>query len=253
MVDMHYKVRKIIGMRKIWFWDGQPLTGGFASTQYYGISEKQAEGLKGIVSSKQQFSAVTSLEKSEDELWSAIKKNVKYDIRRGEKEGIMTVHFLPGEMEGALLRTFSRTFERMYADKGMSVSFEMETVKRYIDCGAMEISVAFIEGEPGVFHAYICDEDNTRLYYSASAFRQEKEKNAMFARANKLLHWADIRQFRETGRKIYDWGGISDPEAPNGIDIFKLSFGGTLTSYYNVRTENGITGKAVRLYESIRG
>lgn len=253
MVDMHYKVRGIIGMRNIWFWDGLPLAGSFASTQYHGVREEWTGRLKNVVSSSLQYSALTALTKSEDELWSAIKKNVKYDIRRGEKEGIEPKHFLPRQIDQGLLQDFSQVYEQMYADKGLSASFEMDTIKRYIDCEAMEISAAYIEGIPVVFHAYICDERNVRLYYSASSFRQEKEKNAMFARANKLLHWADIRQFKERGIELYDWGGIAEPDQPNGIDLFKLSFGGELTAYYNVRTETGLMGKAVKLYEEMRG
>ena len=54
------------------------------------------------------------------------------------------------------------------------------------------------------------------------------------ARANKRLHWEDMKLFKERGVSLYDWGGISDPDHPNGIDAFKMKFGGKPLTYYNV-------------------
>jgi lipid II:glycine glycyltransferase (peptidoglycan interpeptide bridge formation enzyme) len=252
MVDMHYKVKGIVGMRNVWFWDGQPFKDKFASTQYHGISEEQAGKLKDIVSKITQYSAISDLTAEQEQLWSIIKKNVKYEIRRAEKEQVEAKMFSSGDITAQLLEQFELVYEQMYADKGLHGSFQREMIQRYISCGAMKISAAYVDNEPIVFHAYICDESNVRLYYSASSFRQEKEKNALFARANKFLHWSDICYFKDHGIKKYDWGGIASPDEPNGIDQFKLSFGGELISYLNVRTQEGLMGKAVKLYEEMR-
>ena len=42
----------------------------------------------------------------------------------------------------------------------------------------------------------------------------------------------------------YDWGGISDFDNPNGIDEFKLKFGGDKITYYNVFCGEYTAGKA---------
>jgi len=49
--------------------------------------------------------------------------------------------------------------------------------------------------------------------------------------ANKRLHWADIVHFKNFGLTTYDWGGISDFDNPNGIDNFKMKFGGNKIEY----------------------
>lgn len=41
----------------------------------------------------------------------------------------------------------------------------------------------------------------------------------------------------------YDWGGIANPEEPNGIDQFKMGFGGEAASYYNVIIGVSLLGK----------
>ena len=53
----------------------------------------------------------------------------------------------------------------------------------------------------------------------------------------------DMKYFKEKGLVRYDWGGISDFENPNGIDEFKLKFGGDKITYYNVFTGNSLLGK----------
>ena len=69
----------------------------------------------------------------------------------------------------------------------------------------------------------------------------------MIGRANKRLHWEYIKYFKQKGLLRYDWGGISDFENPNGIDEFKLKFGGEKITYYNIFAGNTVLGKAAVL------
>ena len=39
---------------------------------------------------------------------------------------------------------------------------------------------------------------------------------------------------KKMGIENYDWGGISSLDNPNGIDKFKMAFGGSPIFYYNV-------------------
>ncbi len=77
----------------------------------------------------------------------------------------------------------------------------------------------------------ICDREEARLLHSASCFREESADQSLIGRANKRLHWEDIKYFKQKGLLRYDWGGISDFENPNGIDEFKLKFGGEKITY----------------------
>ena len=85
-----------------------------------------------------------------------------------------------------------------------------------------------------MFHSYIYDVHDARLLHSASCFREESADQNLIGRANKKLQWEDMKYFKEQGVLRYDWGGISDFDNPNGIDEFKLKFGGDKITYYNV-------------------
>lgn len=60
---------------------------------------------------------------------------------------------------------------------------------------------------------------------------------------NKYLHWKDILSFKERGYSRYEWGGITDVENPNGIDRFKMEFGGEVQIYYNYIVANSLKGR----------
>ena len=96
------------------------------------------------------------------------------------------------------------------------------------------------------------DEKNARLLHSVSDFR-EREDASLIARSNKRLHWADMELFSSMGIEVYDWGGISSLEKPNGIDSFKMKFGGQLVTRYNVFLGRTILGKLAILALKIKG
>ena len=70
---------------------------------------------------------------------------------------------------------------------------------------------------------------------------------------NKLLHIKDMEWFRERGYLLYDWGNIHSSQNPNGIDKFKMSFGGEIVTVYNSFVGNSLLGKLlVSLYKFTR-
>ena len=49
--------------------------------------------------------------------------------------------------------------------------------------------------------------------------------------------------FKENGYSRYEWGGISNPNEPNGIDRFKSEFGGDVVCYANYIIPCSLRGK----------
>ena len=135
----------------------------------------------------------------------------------------------------------------MYRSKGSDTKLNVTAIERYLAADGIIFSAAIHEGEVLVFHSYICDNEEARLLHSASCFREESADQSMIGRANKRLHWEDIKYFKQKGLLRYDWGGISDFENPNGIDEFKLKFGGEKITYYNIFAGNTVLGKAAVL------
>ncbi len=182
---------------------------------------------------------------TEEEMLAAINKAVRYQFRRSEKDNIEIRFYTKTDIENApeLIAAFADIYERMYQSKGSDTKLNISAVKKYLDADGIVFSAVWHEDEMLVFHSYICDDTDARLLHSASCFREESADQSMIGRANKRLHWEDILYFKKKGLQRYDWGGISDFENPNGIDEFKLKFGGEKITYYNVFVGNTLLGK----------
>lgn len=183
--------------------------------------------------------------KPEDELLAAVNKAVRYQFRRSEKDQIEIRFYTRADIEQSpeLMDTFAEIYERMYQSKGSDTKLNVSAVQKYLEADGILFSAVWHEGEMLVFHSYICDATDARLLHSASCFREESADQSMIGRANKRLHWEDILYFKKKGLLRYDWGGISDFDNPNGIDEFKLKFGGQKITYYNVFAGNTLLGK----------
>ena len=142
---------------------------------------------------------------------------------------------------------FAETFENMYEQKGNREELPTEEMKTYALDGKLLVSIASIGGKAAVYHSYVCDDKHCRLTFTCSEFRaaSTKEEKQVFARANELLHWKDITYFKGRGLFSYDWGGLTSPEEPNGIDKFKLSFGCKPVEYYNIVYPVTLKGRLV--------
>lgn len=183
--------------------------------------------------------------KPEDELLAAVNKAVRYQFRRSEKDQIEIRFYTRADIEQSpeLMDTFAEIYERMYQSKGADTKLNVSAIQKYLEADGIVFSAVWHEGEMLVFHSYICDATDARLLHSASCFREESANQSMIGRANKRLHWEDILYFKKKGLLRYDWGGISDFDNPNGIDEFKLKFGGQKITYYNVFAGNTLLGK----------
>ena len=183
--------------------------------------------------------------KPEDELLAAVNKAVRYQFRRSEKDQIEIRFYTRADIEQSpeLMDTFAEIYERMYQSKGADTKLNVSAIQKYLEADGIVFSAVWHEGEMLVFHSYICDATDARLLHSASCFREESADQSMIGRANKRLHWEDILYFKKKGLLRYDWGGISDFDNTNGIDEFKLKFGGQKITYYNVFAGNTLLGK----------
>lgn len=188
-----------------------------------------------------QHTLITDLTEDEESIYKKIRKNYRYEIRRVEKENVQLKFYSAKEMseKKELMSSFATTYNQMYASKGINAKFNTPLVKEYMQKDAICFTIAYYNGEPLVFHSYIVDKHNARFFYSASPFREKKDVATIIGQMNKALHWFDIKTFRNMGIAQYDWGGIANPEEPNGIDQFKMGFGGKEKDYYN--TIQGIT------------
>lgn len=125
-----------------------------------------------------------------------------------------------------------------------------ENIKLYIKNKCILITKAeFLNGK--VYHLYVWSENDSVLVYSASDYRNKNVDRNLAARSNKLLHYKDICYFKDNGLKIYDFGNISSIDEPNGIDKFKISFGGSQINVYSYFVGNTLWGRLLILCKKI--
>ena len=199
-----------------------------------------------------QATLITDLSCDLDLIFQKFNKNYRYEIRRAEKENVVYKVYWGEEIfsEPGVYERFIEVYNQMYKSKGMDTVFNRTQVLSCIKANCIVFTVAFYNEEPLVFHSYIYDKMNTRFYYSASPFREQKDDSALIARMNKGLHWHDIQLFKSKGIVKYDWGGVqmlSDLRFTSGIAKFKAGFGGEYLEYYNCKKGKTFWGKLIML------
>lgn len=170
----------------------------------------------------------------EETLFSLINKTVRYEINKSAKENTVTRVYQPDKINEELLLQFSYCYEQMYKSKGIDAKLNLPELKAYAEQKALTITTAENNGDTLVYHSYVFDNINSRLLHSCSIYRdQDNNMRNLIGRANKYLHWKDMLHFKSIGIRQYDWGGVSSFDKPNGIDMFKMAFGGQRVQYYN--------------------
>jgi lipid II:glycine glycyltransferase (peptidoglycan interpeptide bridge formation enzyme) len=92
--------------------------------------------------------------------------------------------------------------------------------------------------------AFLVDGERAVQMYSTSTRFEDNSKDNTNAvgRMNRLLTWECIKYFKNKEYKIYEWGGIHSSENPNGIDKFKMEFGGEIKKFYNYTIPKSLKG-----------
>ncbi len=218
---------------------------------FHGISSQEVEAheQKSGVMVSQFHTFMNSLTSSEEELFLGVHKKVKNEIRRSQKEAVEIAHYTSKDLleSPQLVEQFACMYQGMYEAKGMKESLNHTAFQAYMEADMVQMSVMTYEGMPIVFHTYILDGEQVRLLHSVSEFRNERADANLIGRGNKRLHLEDMYYYKELGVVQYDWGGISNLEQPNGIDQFKMRFGGKHATYYNVLYPNTFYGKCILL------
>lgn len=200
------------------------------------------ETIKGAICHPQN-SLMIDLKQTEDEIFNKINKTVRYEINRSIKENLHVTILSSKEITTDIKEKFQICYNKMYEDKGIDCHLPINEFNKYIDSNMLVLTYASDDEENLVYHAYVHDGKTTRLLYSCSTFREDDTKKALIGRANKFLHWEDIKYFKNNSYEKYDLGGIFSYDNPNGIDKFKINLGGEKISYYNIILGNRLLGK----------
>jgi hypothetical protein len=183
-----------------------------------------------------KYTKLINLQISEEEIFKNFKKNTRYDIRKSNEDG--SVFSINSD-----INSFIKYYNVFAKQKGLSIltadSFGFDKLDK-------NILITNITKDDKVLsmHLYMVDNkiNRVRLWYSASIFREyEKEdiNRNIIARANKNLHFYDMKYFKSKGFLLYDFGGYAYKTTSSdliGINSFKDQFGGILVEESNYST-----------------
>ncbi len=190
---------------------------------------------------------INDLALSEDELFMLYDKKVRNEIRRADKEDISFYFFDAKEVsrhEDKVKEVIDKYYD--FCDginkPELKNNLNQDEFKAFVANGNIAISKAEY-GDGWVYHIYMYDDKTAMLWFSFSDYRNLEGKNQVAGWANRALHHKDMMAFKELGLEKYEWGGISSSKEPNGIDKFKMNFGGTVTKVYYDFKGNTLKGR----------
>ncbi len=182
------------------------------------------------------------------------KPDCRYEIRRAEKDGVRCE--FQAAPDSAAVTEFCRFHDGFARSKGRPPC-SPDQLQRLRRQGALALSWALpAAGDALVWHAYVHWQGHTRLLHSASRFREQQEsaQRSLIGRANRALHWADVRAFQALGCRTLDLGGwANDSEEQARISRFKEEFGGRRVARYDCIVGLTWLGRCAVRLQRVRG
>jgi len=199
---------------------------------------------------------VVDLQREEDSILAAMKKDTRYEIRRAQSKDNLDSEWI-GAPSPIDIERFCDFYDLFAKSRGLGKICRAR-LGAYISDGKLAFSrICDEEGAILVWHAYYCARKRARLLYSASVAGRgvSHDTGALAGRANRLLHWLDMIELRAAGFSTYDFGGwyegIED-EAKLGINAFKEQFGGIQLCEKSWEEPTSLLGRLFSLLISLR-
>ena len=197
---------------------------------------------------------ITNLSESEEEIKQHFSKSCKYKVNRAAREDVSCQIIDSEYISDEEIADFCDFFSTFWESKGSTLSDKeklKQELQEYREKKALTIAYALVNGEKAIYHTHIGDDDTIRLLHSASLYRLQKDEEGntknLIGMANRLLHFEEMKHFKEMAKTRYDWGGAGHAEDVIHITEFKESFGGTPAEYCNFEQVNGLMAKLFKL------
>lgn len=251
MLVLHKK-RHGINFYTVWFAKAPLQSNGIIAYRQY-MGDKPEGAI-------QCHTLLNDLTETEEEIKQHFSKSCKYKVNRAVREGVSIEIFKDQDITDEIIESFCDFFEKFWETKGSSLK-DKEKLKNelcaYRDIDALSIAYAAVNGEIAVYHTHVKDESIVRLLHSASLYRlqgdEEGNTKNLIGMANRLLHFEEMKFFKNLGLTTYDWGGAGRGEDVIHITEFKESFGGVEVTQCNFEQTRGILANLFKLLVKILG
>ena len=181
------------------------------------------------------YTILVDLHQDETDLLARMKRDTRYEIRRGAREG-----FVYELCDGKDLGVFNE-FCDFYDE--FAVRMNQPKLRRAwlsLLAASDELHFSRIAEEDGptlVWHGYHRRKSRVTLLYSASLFPVDATSawRNKVGRANRFQHWQDLLRFKNVHISLYDFGGWYEGKSDQKrlqINRFKEEFGGEIVRNY---------------------
>ena len=167
-----------------------------------------------------QRSIIINLEKSEDELLSAMHHKARYNIKIAEKNGLK---FVVGNNIDVFWKLLKHT-----AKKDNFSTHPKKYYEKLCSAPGLMAEMVFVQHDGVSIAGALLLADGDTVYYLHGAMDRDPKYRPMMA--PHLLQWEIIKWAKGYGMKNYDLWGI-DAKLWPGVTRFKLGFGGQEVEY----------------------
>jgi lipid II:glycine glycyltransferase (peptidoglycan interpeptide bridge formation enzyme) len=207
--------------------------------------------------SRERHTLVIDLGSDEDRLLEQMSKDTRYKIRRAMRKDPVQVAATV-QPSSATIDEFSDFYDRFASARALSPAFRPRLHALANRGNLVLTTVTEEDGAVLAQHAYVAAHARSYMLYSASVLSQSADSSArnLIGRANRYLHWHDIRLFRNRGFELYDFGGLDvtgRSEKTARIAEFKRGFGGEVRPVYSSTSARSLLGVAVQRILGLRG
>lgn len=206
---------------------------------------------------RKRHTLVLDLGDDEDALLAQMHKETRSKIRRAADRDLVEVAGAARPTE-AEVDAFADFYDRFAALQSVAPVFRPRLYALAARGSLVLTTAADADGEALVRHAYVAVGGRGYMLYSGSVLAESGDSATrnLVGRANRYLHWHDIRLFKERGFDLYDFGGLDvDERTPKtaGIARFKRGFGGRVVPVYSLTKARSLRGAAAQRILSLRG
>lgn len=217
-----YDIQKLFTTRWVWFAGPSDVTDA-DEVVFFSYNEVHADGFR----RKRGVTSVIDLQKTVEELWSALRKKfIRKQIIRGQTQGI-TVRLGTVSELFTVYHSFQNAKRITQKDIGFVAPFG-------------DVFVAEYHGEALAVGLFLADTNYVRAYALAShrldtAYQQMTERVGY---ANRMLIWEAVLHYKSKGCMQFDLGGInpeSGTQENQSLREFKEAFGGERIPHFYYR------------------
>lgn len=171
-----------------------------------------------------EYCWVLDLDHSQDELLAGMRKTTRYDIRRGQREGVQVFSTTDPKYLSDFFDLYKATSSRhgFVPHSGVKEEFEV-----FAKAGQAILFIGKLKGTT-IAAAII-------LYFGHQAIYHHGASIAFEVPVSPLVQWEAIQEAKKRGMKVYNFWGIAPENSPRhpwrGITLFKKGFGGREIRY----------------------